>query len=105
MPFYSPSWVPKLPLDPPSSISIEKFMWDENYERHPLGYSKSPFTCGISGKEYGALEVKERIDFLARALSNELGFEPNQGTEWDKVIGVFSFNTVHFLHEDWKIVC
>lgn len=94
MPFYPPQWVPKLPFDPPDSISIEKFMFDENYDRHPLGYSKAPFTCGLSGKAYSALEVKERVDFLARALSKELGFLPNQGTEWDKVIGVFSVNTV-----------
>ena len=72
-------------------------MWDENYDRHPLGYSKAPFTCGLSGKGYSALEVKERIDLLSRGLSKELGLDPNQGTEWDKVIGVFSVNTVHEL--------
>lgn len=94
MPFYAPSWVPKLPVDPYDSISIDRFMLDENYERHPLGYAKAPFTCGLSGKEYSALEVKERVDYLARALSKELGFQPNQGSEWDKVIGVFSVNTV-----------
>lgn len=94
MPFYSPEWVPELALDPPDSISIERFMFDENYNRHPLGYSKPPFTCGLSGQSYSALEVKERVDHLARALSKELGFLPNQGTEWDKTIGVFSVNTV-----------
>jgi len=94
MPFYPPSWVPKLPFDPPDSISIERFMLDENYGRYPLGYSEAPFTCGLSGKSYSALEVKERVDLLARGLSKELGFHPNQGTEYDKVIGVFSVNTV-----------
>jgi ribosome assembly protein SQT1 len=69
-------------------------MFDENYGRYPLGYSKPPFTCGISGKTYSALEVKERIDYLARGLAKELGWRPNAGTEWDKVIGVFSVNTV-----------
>lgn len=94
MPFHPPSWVPQLPSDPPDSISIEKFMFDENYDRYPLGYSNPPFTCGLTGKSYSALDVKERIDWLARALSKELGFQPNEGTEWDKVIGVFSVNTV-----------
>jgi len=69
-------------------------MLDENYGRYPLGYSEAPFTCGLSGKSYSALEVKERVDLLARGLSKELGFHPNQGTEYDKVIGVFSVNTV-----------
>jgi hypothetical protein len=35
-----------------------------------------------------------RIDHLARALSEELQFKPNTGSEWDKVVGVFSLNTV-----------
>jgi hypothetical protein len=94
MPFYAPEWVPKLPFDVPDSISIDRFILDENFDRHPLGYSRPPFTCGLTGKEYSALEVKERVDFLARGLSRELGFLPNQGSEWEKVVGLFSINTV-----------
>lgn len=101
MPFYAPDWVPKLPFDPPDSISIDRFILDENYDRHPLGYSRNPFTCGLTGKTYSALEVKERVDFLARALSRELGFLPNEGTEWNKVIGVFSVNTVRIHLSAW----
>lgn len=94
MPFYAPSWVPPLDYDPPDSITIADFMLDEHYGRHPLGYSRAPFTCGLSGKEYSSLEVKERVDYLARGLAKELGWHPNKGSEWDKVIGVFSVNTV-----------
>ena len=94
MPFHPPPWVPELPFDPPDSIPISDFMFDENYGRYPLGYSRAPFTCGFSGKEYSALEVKERIDYLARGLAKEFGWHPNQGSEWDKIIGVFSVNTV-----------
>ena len=94
MVFTAPSWCPQLPFDPPDSIPICDFVFDEHYGRHPLGYSKSPFTCGLSGKTYSALEVKERVDYLARGLAKELGFKPNEGTEWDKVIAVFSLNTV-----------
>jgi len=94
MPFYPPAWVPKLPFDPPDSIPISDFILEEHYGRHPLGYARNPFTCGLTGKTYSALEVKERVDFLARALAKELGWHPNQGSEWDKVCGVFSLNTV-----------
>lgn len=59
-----------------------------------MGYSNNPFTCGATGKTYSTLEVKDRVDYLARGLAKELGFQPNQGTEWDKVIAVFSVNTV-----------
>ncbi|KAI4747528.1 phenylacetyl-CoA ligase-like protein [Aureobasidium sp. EXF-12298] len=101
MPFYAPDWVPKIPFDIPDSISVDKFILDENYERHPLGYSRPPFTCGLTGKQYSALEVKERVDFLARGLSKELGFLPNKGSEWDKVIGLFSINTIDTLTLAW----
>lgn len=105
MPFYPPSWVPQLPQDPPDSITIEQFMLDENYGRHPLGYSNNPFTCGLTGKTYTSLEVKDRVDYLARGLAKELGFQVNKGTEWDKVIAVFAVNTVRHLHEPTFAQC
>ena len=94
MVFTAPSWVPKLPFDPPDSIPISEFMLNEDYGRHPLHHARPPFTCGLSGAEYSALEVRDRVEKLTRALSKELGWHPNKGTEWDKVIGVFSLNTV-----------
>lgn len=94
MVFTSPSWVSELPFDPPDSIPISEFMFNEEYGRQPLRDSKPPFTCGLTGKEYSALEVRDRVDYLARALSKELGWQPNVGTEWDKVVGVFTVNTV-----------
>ncbi|EMF13428.1 phenylacetyl-CoA ligase [Sphaerulina musiva SO2202] len=102
MPFQSPSWVPALP-EIPDSISVERFMFDENYGRFPLGYSKPPFVCALSGKSYPALEVKERVDYLARALCKEFGFKPNEGSEWDKVIACFSLNTVDYLTLAWAV--
>jgi hypothetical protein len=100
MPFSPPSWVPQLPFDPPDSIPICDFMLDERFGRHPLGYSQNPFTCGLTGKTYSSLDVRERVDWLARGLSKELGFQPNQGSEWDKVIAVFSLNTVSAAHPE-----
>lgn len=38
--------------------------------------------------------MADRTDRLARALSTEFGWQPNQGTEWDKVAGIFALNTV-----------
>lgn len=40
------------------------------------------------------MDMRDRVDYLARGLSKELGFHPNEATEWDKVIAVFSVNTV-----------
>jgi hypothetical protein len=102
MVFTPPSWVPQLPFDPPDSIPICDFMLDERFGRHPLGYSNNPFTCGLSGRTFTTLEVKERVDYLARGLAKELGISSNKGTEWDKVIAVFSVNTVSVEHL-WRL--
>ena len=99
MVFAPPTWVPKLPFDPPDSIPISDFMLKEEHGRHCLRDARPPFSCGLSGAEYSALQVRDRVDHLARALSKELEWEPNRGTEWDKVIGVFSLNTVRSLLE------
>jgi ribosome assembly protein SQT1 len=69
-------------------------MLNDAYGRHPLKKSRNPFTCGLSGRTYTAVEVADRVEHLARALSKEFGWHPNQGTEWDKVIGIFALNTV-----------
>ena len=75
-------------------MPVWQFMLDDAYGRHPLKSSRNPFTCGISGRTFTALEMVERTDRLARALSKEFGWQPNQGTEWDKVAGIFALNTV-----------
>ena len=100
MVFYPPAWVPELPFDPPDSIPLNEFMLNEQYGRYPLSKSNPPFTCGLTGAEYSALEVRDRVDNLARALSKELSWKVNEGTEWDKVAGIFSVNTVSSMHEE-----
>jgi hypothetical protein len=69
-------------------------MLDDKHGRVPLKKSRNPFTCGLTGKTYTAVEMADRVEHLAKALSKEFGWNPNQGTEWDKVIGIFALNTV-----------
>ncbi|KAI4215278.1 MAG: hypothetical protein LQ351_002177 [Letrouitia transgressa] len=102
MVFTPPSWIPEMPAIP-DSIPICDFMLDERYGRHPICDAKPPFTCGLTGTEYSAREVCRRVERLARALSQELGWKPNEGTEWDKVAGVFSVNTIDTLSVSWAI--
>ena len=94
MVFTAPSWVPKLKQEPYDSIPISEFMLNEQFGRHPLQLSRPPFTCGLSGAEYSITQVRERVHALASSLSKELGFLPNKGSEWDKVICIYSLNTV-----------
>ncbi|KAK2032948.1 AMP-binding enzyme [Colletotrichum zoysiae] len=97
MVFTSPKWVPQLPIDPPDSITIAEFMSNEKYGRYPIAEARNPYTCGLSGKSYTASEVTQRTESLARAISKKLDFAPNEGTEWDKVVALFSLNTIDYI--------
>ena len=83
-----------LAQDVPDDITIEQFMNDERYGRLPFAKSRNPYTCGITGKTFTGEEVKQRTNYMARAISKRLGFLPNEGTEWHKVICLHSLNTV-----------
>lgn len=96
MVFNAPSYVPRFSFTPPHSIPVHEFLLkdDRRYGRHPIAASKPPFTCGITGRSYTAVEVADRVDFLARALGTRLACPVNEGSELNKVISIFSFNTV-----------
>ncbi|KAF5651617.1 putative phenylacetyl ligase [Fusarium sp. NRRL 25303] len=97
MVFTSPSWVPDLPIDPPDSIPIAEFMKNEAYGRQPIARSRHPFTCGITGRSYSSPELFERSESFAKALAKRLQWQPNEGTPWDKVLAIFSLNTIDFV--------
>jgi hypothetical protein len=98
MVFYPPAWVPKLSEeDVPDTVPICDFMFDDQYGRSPITKSKDPYTCGLTGKTITAQQQKERVTYLARALSKEFGWKVNKGSEYDKVAGVFALNTVGLL--------
>lgn len=94
MVFSAPASIPGLSFDPPDNIPISEFMLNEKYGRHPFAQSRQPFTCGIAGVGYSALEVRDRVEHLAKSLTKEFGWDPSSGSEWDKVVAVFSLNTV-----------
>ena len=93
MVFYPPTWALQLP-DVPDTVSIPDFLFDEQHGRKPLSKSLDPFTCGLSGRTRSAQEQKKHIEHLAKALNKEFGWKVNEGSEYDKVINVFAFNTV-----------
>lgn len=97
--FKPPSFVPELPFTPPDTLPVHEFLFGEGdqYGRYPIAKSKPPFTCGITGKSYSAIEVGKRIELLSRALASRLGWQVNSGHELDKVTCVYSVNTVNLL--------
>merc|ERR1712000_414869 len=102
MVFYPPPWVPKLP-EIPDTVPICEFMLDEKYGRRPYSDSWDAYTCGLSGKSITARQQKENVDKLARALAKEFGWKVNEGTEYDKVVGVFALNTIDIMSLSWAI--
>ncbi|KAK4145727.1 uncharacterized protein C8A04DRAFT_26472 [Dichotomopilus funicola] len=97
MVFYPPPWAPKLPFDPPDSVTIGDFMRNELSGRRPISKSRNPFTCGLTGRTYTVEEAFQRSDLIAQALAKITGWRPNTDSPWDKVVAVFSFNTVDYL--------
>lgn len=102
MPFNPPSSSLPLP-EVPDSISVERFLLDEKYGRAAFSSARPPFTCALTGTSYSVAEVKQRVDYLSRALSHELGFKPHEGTEWDKVVGCFSMNSIDYMTLAWAV--
>ncbi|KAK2879973.1 hypothetical protein FQN49_000699 [Arthroderma sp. PD_2] len=100
MVFSAPTGAPSISV--PDSIPICEFILDERHGRERFAESKIPFLQG-SGDGYTAIEVRGRVEHLARAISDNLGWRPNQGSEWDKVVGVFSLNTAEYLPLGWAI--
>ncbi|KAJ5958685.1 phenylacetyl-CoA ligase pclA-Penicillium chrysogenum [Penicillium vulpinum] len=87
----------------PDSISISEFMLNERHGRVPHASSRDPYTCGLTGKSYSSQEVANRVDSLARSLSKEFGWAPNEGSEWDKTLAVFALNTIDSLPLFWAV--
>lgn len=95
--------------DPPDSVTVEEFLRDEKYGRYPAAKARNPFTCALSGKSYTVTEIQKRTCQLSRALAKRLCFDLSDGTEWDRVVCIFSLNTVGNdtsllpLHVQWLI--
>ncbi|WZH48780.1 Putative phenylacetyl ligase [Fusarium acuminatum] len=94
---FHPPPAAKLPFDPPDSVAIPDFVYSEDYARKPFSRSRNPYTCGISGKTYSNDEVLKRQHLLARALGKRLGYNAAEGTEWDRVVALYSVNTIDYI--------
>ncbi|KAE8384981.1 hypothetical protein BDV23DRAFT_191149 [Aspergillus alliaceus] len=97
MVFTTSPTVQSLRFPPPDSIPIGDLIFDDKYGRCPVEKSPSPFICGLTGNSYSFKEYEQRVNLLSRGLSKDIGWQPNQGTELDKVIAIFSVNTIDFV--------
>lgn len=92
--FTPPEWGREM-MPIPESTPIYDFLIQRDC-RHLYNWVEDSKTliCGLSGKSYTLKEISARVEALSRSLSRELGWSPNSGSPMDKVIGIFSFNTV-----------
>ncbi|KAJ9612070.1 hypothetical protein H2200_003665 [Cladophialophora chaetospira] len=102
MVFKPMGWVPQLP-EVPDTVPICEFMLDEKNGRSPFAESKPAYTCGLTGKSISAAQQKKDVDSLSRALAKEFGWKVNEGTEYDKVAGVFALNTIDIMTLNWSL--
>ncbi|KAH8172096.1 AMP-binding enzyme domain-containing protein [Sarocladium implicatum] len=96
MTFHPPSYVPDVPL-PADDVSIPDFLFGPKSEEYG-GVQKSkalnPFTDALTGRTFTRDEYHDRYQSLARALAAELGVEVNGEAELEKVIGIYSYNSI-----------
>ncbi|KND92583.1 putative 4-coumarate--CoA ligase 1 [Tolypocladium ophioglossoides CBS 100239] len=85
------------PPDPPDSITVDEFINSERHGRFPFAAARNPYTCGLTGASHRAADVPGRIDCLARAIGKRLGLVPHEGCEWDRVVGLYSLNTIDYI--------
>lgn len=81
-------------------------MFEEQYGRAPFHASLPAYVCGITGREVAIAQLKDNVESIARGLAAELGWQPNEGGEMDKVIAIFALNTACFqiIHRQVKHV-
>jgi len=103
MVFSSPDWASDIPWEIPDSIPLGQFSL-EGLARNSQPESTKPLLIdGISGKSYSRVELHERVEFLAGGLAKELGWSPNKGSPWEKVVAIYSLNTVRTIPFPWGI--
>ncbi|KAF4343011.1 AMP-binding enzyme [Fusarium beomiforme] len=78
--------------DPPDLIPLQQLILDEIYGRRPIAKSRHLYICGLTAKSFPFNVVEKRIDYVSSARSRRLNILPNEGTEWDKIVAVFSLN-------------
>lgn len=72
-------------------------MQNERFRQISSPKSRNPFTCGLTGATYTHSELFARSESLARALADIHQWSPDGDTPWDKVVCIYSLNSVSKL--------
>lgn len=95
MVFKTAEWVGDLPFDPPAKTLVGDFLFNQSWPGQvPGADANGTLVCASTGASLSMQVVRERVDFLARSLCQQLKWQPNEGSPAQKVIGIFSVNAV-----------
>ncbi|KAM3065448.1 hypothetical protein ACMFMF_011170 [Clarireedia jacksonii] len=103
MVFVTPPWVPEIASPLPDSTLVGDFISQRNHDLYNWSDEKPTMIDALSGIQYNMREIRDRVTALSKCLGKELGWEPNKGSPWDKVVGIYSYNTIDFLILCWAI--
>ncbi|KAJ5220197.1 NRPS-like protein biosynthetic cluster [Penicillium chermesinum] len=98
-----PEWGREMMPIPESTPIYDFLMQRDNRHLYNWVEDSKTLICGLSGNSYTLHVIHTRVEALARSLSHELGWAPNSGSPEDKVVGIFSFNTLDYLVASWAI--
>lgn len=95
MVFHPPSWAPKVnEADIPDDLSLTDFVFHDGYRPHKCENSPTPFIDSVGGTGYDIIETRQRIEWLAAGLADQLGINDTTGDVWGRVVSVFAVNNV-----------
>jgi len=97
MVFKTAEWVGDLPFEPPSNTLVADFLFTQLWPgTGPTqdGAVSGMLVCAVTGASWSMPKIRDRVDLLARSLCKRLDWQPNIGSPWNKVVGIFSVNTV-----------
>jgi hypothetical protein len=79
----------------PDSIAVGEFILHQNTHLPQQSIdNRALFVDAISGKSFNIKDIQTRVEWLARALAQQLDWAPNKGSPWDKVVAIYGLNTV-----------
>ncbi|KAH6855930.1 hypothetical protein B0I37DRAFT_366142 [Chaetomium sp. MPI-CAGE-AT-0009] len=103
MVFLSPAWVPDIPWEIPDSIPLGQVALAGLNSGSEKRASDVLLVDCLSGKSYSRADLNQRVEWLAGGLAKELGWSTNEGSPWDKVVAIYSLNTIDFFTLSWAI--
>lgn len=94
MVFVPPSWVPDITPRIPARVNVGDFVLDG---RRAGGCVRPPLVDASTGDICTTEEMSEKVDTLAAALHQDLGWSRDESSAAAKVVGVVCLNSVGLL--------